>query len=162
MLDPCPLLILLSTALIPVLWTSSASSQEKQTPTPNPTPTRSCTTRQSDRWICVGDAAWQTGYLVEPGVMGRIVAMRSEHRELRLLVDRLVLERDTAIEQRDTALVAAKAREVRLYEWRQRDDDVRAWTQAQPTGDLSYTTGALIGAGGVVVGVLVAVIAGGR
>lgn len=90
--------------------------------------------------------------------MGRIVAMRSEHGELRLLVDRLVLERDTAIEQRDAALEAVDARDVKLYEWESRERDVGLWANAQkPAPD--WAGRVLFGVVGAGVGVLVGVMA---
>ena len=150
------LVAFLSIVLIGGPLISSASSQEKTT-------TRSCTTSQSDRWICSGNRAWETGYLVAPKVMGRLTRIASERDGLRLLVERLRIERDALRVQRDQFEKAVDVRDVKLYEWESRERNMRAWTEGRDEVDWTERV-VWVGGGvvtGVVVGVLVAVFVGG-
>lgn len=81
-------------------------------------------------------------------------------------MDRLVLERDKAVEQRDDALEAARLRDVELYAWRAHERDVKQWAQhRRDVEGGSWGDRVLWGTGGAgvgfFIGAIVVVLAGG-
>ena len=176
--------ISLTTLLTLTLWTSSAASQDhphSPQPTTTLTPKRStiaqmltspstaalvpveCASDKSRYWICEGDRAWQTGYLVEPDAMRYITRLASERDGLRLLVGRLRIERDELRVQRDKFKAASKVRDVKLWEWEERERNANAWRLEggeSPWGDRLLWGGSCL-ALGVVIGLVVSAFAGG-
>ena len=182
---PRYLLTMISALLTLLLWTSSAASQNKpqspQQPILTTTPERGtiaqmltppsraalvpveCTSDKDRYWICAGDVAWQTGYLVEPDAMRYITKMASERDGLRLLVGRLRVERDELRIQRDKFEAASKARDVKLWQWEERERNANAWRLEG--GEGLWGERLLLGGScltlGVVIGLVVSAFVGG-
>jgi hypothetical protein len=72
-------------------------------------PVTICKTDPEKYWVCAGDAAWGTGWLLEPDVL--TMEQVKLWKETAALVPALETERDTFQQQRDAAL-----RDVGLWE----------------------------------------------
>jgi len=84
--------------LLPILLSSTGFAQSETIDEP-----AACVTDAASFWVCLGDPAWATGYLIPPDVLDlREVQVWQEQAEL---VPELVEERDTFRKQRDDALI---------------------------------------------------------
>ena len=128
------------------LWTSSATAQDEEA--------HECVTQADRFWLCQGDEAWTTGYLVDPRVFDlRLLPVWREQVEVvlpRLQAERLILR-----SQRDRFARAAGDLARLLKESQSQAEDLRKTNESlYDTWDLLLT-----GAGGVGLGLVVGLLA---
>lgn len=135
-------------------WTSYAQAQDA------PTVERACASDQSRYWLCRGDRAWATGYLVEPLRMGELVQMADDLRALENIVVQLRDERAELRTQRDDLRQAVEVRDAQLREWETWSRRVELFDRGEGDsgGDGLWVDRVLWGSAGVGVGVLVGVL----
>lgn len=123
-----------------------------------PTVERACVSDQRRFWLCRGDTAWATGYLVEPLRMGELVQMADDLRALENIVMQLREERAELKAQRDDLRGAVEVRDAQIREWEVWSRRVELFEDEGEDGRGVWVDRVVWGSAGVGVGVLVGVL----